>query len=1112
MDEQNNSPLEDDSPSTQERADLDEPTEHVGEVVDGPNDAVAPVMDVASTAIPPQTTPTQNTEQDIEALINAMEVILRKTARATRSPVYVEGALWFLAASCAWVITGLLFALITPQLAKVGILVPLSVGMILLTIVSFVALVWYWRQEPSTLQVAKLIQSHQSSWRNDIVSSLVFGNQLMASSFDATASESLARAHVGQTVKRMMSEVQNGHLGHLLPKRDLSPAAISLASAVVVVLLPAMIAPSWFSKSMMGSIKSEIQKLGTRVDRRPLVGGLTIVYKSPKYSGMSIRREMFTTGDIRGLQGTEITLETYGLIKGRALKNMELVFQTEKGEQARELSIGRDRRISTQFVLSQSGTYFFRAKLLSGTVLESTRHRTITVIPDKAPRIQILSHKGTIEVSPKDVLEIKYSAEDDFGLTLLQKSHRFSTEKADATRVSLDVPALQSKPREHQGSFKLDLSQLNLQPKDSVVFQLEATDNNTLTGPGVGKSEPLVLVVSSPDDKHLKNLDDQQALVEALVGILADFLENPVGERTLRADDTYKQIVKGDDFGPKLKPFDATNKKLGKLLGAMGKLTARLKEDPLMVPRDLAMFEALYVQLNDMYQKGQGIVGRAVDLQKDGKLSKEEMQRVATYASDMEATLEKGILRLEDLLVSQKMNTIQTTAKEIKRLKERLKSLLKQYKDSKDPELKKAIKREIQRLRQRMAELMQRMQMQTQRLPQEHVNMEALKQAQMQSDTKKMVDNFQDIEKLLDKDDIDGALKALDQMTANLDDLTADMKKSFDASQPESMQKFDKEVSKLMDDVNDLSALQKDVEDKTKKLQKQMLNEQKQAMNKKLNETTRDLLKSVEQQKRELNKLNTKKMTAPNQAAVGRLKDRLSRLEKSLKQQDIDQSLKEAKRWLNDMESLRFSMQLAQRYVRRPSERFNRLRDNLRQIRPMNKRGEEIVDDLQNLMDEAERQQQMAKDDQRAQKLAEQQRKVQQRAKQLEQRMNQAAKQYPSLKQKMQGDMQKAQKAMQDAQKGLEGRKMQSALDAERQSMEALRRMKQSMKDALKNQRQPDDKGNGDNKNQRQRVEIPSQPVDQNKAYRDNIKKGMKEERLKDYASDIESYYKSLVE
>lgn len=65
------------------------------------------------------------------------------------------------------------------------------------------------------------------------------------------------------------------------------------------------------------------------------------------------------------------------------------------------------------------------------------------------------------------------------------------------------------------------------------------------------------------------------------------------------------------------------------------------------------------------------------------------------------------------------------------------------------------------------------------------------------------------------------------------------------------------------------------------------------------------------------------------------------------------------------------------------------------------------------------------------------------------------------------------------------------------------------MKDALKNQRKPD---SGKSNSNRERVEIPGNSIDENKAYRENIKKGMKEDRLKNYASDIESYYKSLVE
>ena len=1037
-------------------------------------------------------------------------VILRKTRDASRGQRYAQAALWGVAASGACVLSALLVAALAPGLIGAGLGVGLTVSLAVTGASWLGATLLIWRAQPSLEQIARALQEEQPWLRNDVVAALAFGQQLIEGRFDEAQSRVLAEAHVRQTAADLHRRCERGHVAHLLPRPELAAATSALTGCALLLLAPLLAAPDWTSRALTGSIKQASEQRSPKDIERMLVGSLSVSYVYPAYTRQPAHSELFSTGHIEAIVGAEVTLQTYALVNG--LSQLELVITSESGqEQVRPVELGQGGRLSVSFTIQHSGTYRFRARTPQGATVREPASRAIIARPDRSPRVEVRSHKGQIEVSPQDVLELQLVAEDDWGVTSLARQWQLQAQGQTPQRQELRLPELQTSPPSFQGVVTLDLASLNLQPKDVVTLTFEVTDNNTLTGPGVGLSEPITLIVSSAEDKHLKNLEEQQAVAEALLETLSDVLEAAPGERVARADDSYGQ--RALELEPaaqreRLESFARAQASLGVTLTLMARVAERLREDPLMVPRDLALFEALYQQLNALYQRGEGTVGRALEIARSSRLTTQGVQRVADYAAELESALEKGVLRLQDLLASQKMQSVQASAQEIRELKDRLKTLLERYRDAQDPELKQDIMREIGRLRQRMNELMQRMQSQLERLPQEHVNAEAIEQARMESDAKKLVEGFEDIEQRLERGDIDGALEALDKMTEGLDSLSKQMDEGFE--QPQGLSEFDQEVNALMDEVNDLASAQQKVEQETQRVQRSIREEQRAALDKQLEQATQQLKQKVAQQRRELDALDLRGMPQPNLAAADRLRRQLKDLESSLDQRDIEEGLRQARAFADELENLRFSMQLSQRYVKRPSVAHDRLKDAMRQTRAVSQRGDEILGELEQMMEEARQHEAQAQQDPRIKGLEQDQRGLDERAQQLRQRVKDSSGKFPALEQQLGPGMERAQKAMQQAQDGLGGRRLQRALDAEREALKELEQVKQNMKQALQNQRQPREQGQRDQ--ERAKVEIPSQPSPTHKAYREAIQKGMKEDRLEDYASDIESYYKSLTE
>ena len=1061
-------------------------------------------------SLPPTTPGDDALRRDMRAL----ELALARTREALEGPLLLECVLWYLTSCGAVLLSALLMAAILPSGGRLFPTLSM-IGLAAATLVAATLAITAWRQRLSLIQTARHVQRHDAQWRHDLVAALKFGQALTDGSFDAQrASPLMAREHVRKTAARVLQH--QGHLVDGLPGRDFTPALSALAGTALLLLLAAIFAPSSLTRDVSASLEQALTlESSKQAPEYPVLGNLNLTLTPPSYTNMEARFETLTTGNATVLSGTQVHLQGYVLL-GRAVR-VELVV-TQPGEQTPQvhpMELSESGRASASLVVSSPLQYSFQARLDDGTLVKDPVLRTLSVVPDEAPTIALTSHQGELAVSTQDVLELEFQVSDDFGIAGVTRLHAFTQDSEKPERLVLEAPELQSAPLEHTGKHVLDLSTLGLQPKDRVTLWLEASDNNTLTGPGVGRSAAIVLYVASPDDKHMQNMEAQRALVEALLMSLADFLESPLGTRVSLSKERWRQLIPGDLSASELSTRHArllnTHTTHGEVLTVMSALAARLSEDPLMSPRDLKMFTALHVQLAALHKRGEGLLEGTREQAAGATLTPRKAQPVASWAMETEIALEKGILRMEDLLLSQQMESAKQTAEEIEALKERLKELLLKYKETGDPALKQAIKREIQRLRQRMQELMQRMNSQLREMPSEHLNREAIEQAKLESEAKQLADDFNSIEELLDKDDIDGALEALERMSQGLDKLTEDLDKSADAAKPKSLSEFDKKVGELMDDVNDLNMRQQELEQKTRELQQQFQESRRQENQEMLEDFVSKMKREAARQREDIDRLESQPLPEHLRPSLRKAKESVRKLEESLEQQDIEGSLENAQQMQEDMDRANFSMNLSKRYTKSNSKEARQIRDALQKTQPILERGERMLDDLEGVMEEAE--QQASRPDPRAQKLSKQQQDIEQQAQRLEQKIQEASEQFPQLKSELSPSMERANEAMGEAKDALGEQRAQRALDAERKALQELRNMSDAMKESLQRKRNEEQRGAQQSSRDRQEVKIPGQAEGGKKSrYRDEIQDTMKEERLDDYSSEIERYYKSLVE
>jgi hypothetical protein len=1057
-------------------------------------------------------------QQRLARRLTKLETMLRRTRRSQRTQALFEGGIWCVAALSAVVVSTLLAGILFPAAVPTWTGWMLIVGVTGATVVAATFLVAFLSEGEHLADTARELQQADSGFRNDIVAALEFARRLLeepeASDRELGFSRVIAREHVDQTVRRVEERAESGQLSHLLPTRSWGPPSMAASGGVAVLLAVGLLAPGSFSEIALSPVHwgaDRTEETDTIV--RPILGNLRLQISAPGYTGKGRRTEPFSSGHIRAVAGSEVTLTGQPLLSNYT--SLEMVISTGDGERSLPLKSRSGGGVGASMVVTQSGHYQLQATREDGTVITDGVQRDIDVIPDEAPNVSITSHQGEVEVSPEDVLDIEYTVSDDFGIQELERVHFFAGDEASKDARPLKPSALQnSDPETVDGSLELDLRPLTLRPKDVVIFQIRATDNNSLTGPGVGKSQRLVLRVSSPEDKHLELLREQADLSEALLEVLADYLASPMGEREPTDDGTYRQVV-ADDAEPKtlaerFRALQSVHRREASVLNRMSKLVKRLKEDPLSTERDLNLFEGLHSHLSSLHARGESIYD---ELTSDGRGTVTELptgaaQRVADHAATMEENLEKAILQLMELIASQKMDAVEATRADIDELRGRLKELLQKYKKTQDPDLKEAIKREMRRLRQRMSELMRRMQMQIRELPEEHLNKDALKKARLESDTRKMTDQLKSMEEMIEQGDIDGALKALEQMGQNMEKFGEQMKSQFDSAQPKSLSKLDKKMSELMDDVNDLQSMEKDLEEKTRELKERQEKRRKEEIESMLREFTEEMKKKVAAQREDLENVAGEEVPSHLRSSLREASEQLDNLKSNLEQNDIEQALEAAQSSRDTLETLRFNMEFAQRHARSGSKQAEALREAMPSMRRMVPRSRDIQERLEQMMQRA-KQTLSQPDRQKLKQLQKRQKQVGERASEVEKKIEEASKEFPMLKQQLQPSLQGARKQMGEAEKRLGEGKPQGALDAERSALEQLGKLKKQMRRTMQKQRQ---KG-GRSTQQREEVEIPGQDEGATRQeLRDEVMDAMKEGKIEDYEKEIERYYKSLVE
>lgn len=234
----------------------------------------------------------------------------------------------------------------------------------------------------------------------------------------------------------------------------------------------------------------------------PRVTDIAVAYTYPGYTGLQPVVQQ-GTGDIHAVVGTraEIRLTTNKAIQ-TAKFTVSHASQTDAPPETdeavlpiqTEMVISDGNILTTTVDVTEDGTYAVELFCIDGFNNEIPIEYKIRAVPDNAPEVVIKEPGRDVKATKLEEVQIVAEAKDDYGVEKLALMYRIGAgelqELARETGQGEDKNVVIARTtKNRRGTYTFYIEAFDVEPGEVISYYAQATDNNTLTGPGEASSE-----------------------------------------------------------------------------------------------------------------------------------------------------------------------------------------------------------------------------------------------------------------------------------------------------------------------------------------------------------------------------------------------------------------------------------------------------------------------------------------------------------------------------------------------------------------------------------------------------------------------------------------------
>jgi hypothetical protein len=948
-----------------------------------------------------------------------------------------------------------------PSLTLVVLLVLTGVGLALGWLVPL-------RRLRSDGAVARLVGRRHPPLASDLLSAVEL-------SIDGPVPHGGSRTMVGAFQTTVAAAVRPLDPTRLVPYSGVAPGLAAALLAAALLLAGVAWAPG--VRDGLGLLLRHPTRFeGAAVSQEPLVGDVRLTYTYPPYTGLPPRVIEGSTGDVVGLKGTRVLIETKSLRSAR----QALLLLGESGE-AGELpaTIESDRRLTASFTLREGGSYRVWLSPLIGRPVREARSHRIVVEADRAPDVEILGAADRLELPAPRPVEVAYSARDDFGLDTVDLVYR--VDDGPEQRLPLRTAG---GARTAQGKTVFEPPSVSLGPGSRVSYRIEARDRDTVSGAKTGTSRTLYLIIQNPRENLDDRLARQREILDRILATLADRLElapepglarpapspaTAVTQLTAwlgvhQAEESHLALL-GRTIDEERRAGSASKPLLAALAGIADRLGKLMRDEA-----------SLLTGVRYKVEMGGAASAGFVHLHGAG--------------TKHNAELENAALLLDDLIGRQRLEDLAELGRELTDAHKRLQDLLTRYNASKDEALRRQLERELRDLRGRIQELARKIAEVKARneVPAEWQNMPNLNEAMAAAEK---------LDALLEKGDTQSMAQALAELGERLKSLQQALGKNADEFGNERFAPENRAATELMKKLGDLEGDQRGVADDSHSLAGEVDSEASRRLKAQADELAAKVRDKVEALRKKLGAAPPRDLGEVAEDELHRAQESVRQLRRLLPAKDWAEAKKESERASSSLRRLRRSLdeRSAQRKSSAPAaEAFGE------EMGGAGKLAQELASDLEKLVPRPEEALSPGQRD-RSKSLGERQGSLEERAQQLAEEMGKKGNLVPGAD-KAGGELREIGQQMGEASGDLQRGAAREGAGKAQDAADRLAKMRNSM-----GQRQM-----GQSQSHREPVRIPG--ADESKApreWRQELLDAMREHAPDKFREQVRRYYEELV-
>ncbi|MFL5301355.1 MAG: hypothetical protein ACJ79R_13530, partial [Anaeromyxobacteraceae bacterium] len=766
------------------------------------------------------------------------------------------------------------------------------------------------------------------------------------------------------------------------------------------------------------------------------------------------------------------------------------------------LTVKNSRDLSGTFLVEEGGSYRFR--FTNGKKLLAEGPATpIVVEADAFPEIRVTAPADEVEVAANATVNVEWTASDDVGLRDLSL-----VVKPPAGEEKRTVLRQFDATRRESGSYALSLPAYRLAEGERLLFWLEVTDGDTVSGPKRAASSTHTVKIYSEEEHHRAAIARAQQLWEEMVRLLGDRLELLDGQ----ARWTPERVLQAQSL-------DARTRTLHEGLRDAATALRAEKHAPKELPLALANVAAgikTAEQIVTAIRRQLGSSRAYLD-------SRGLAASVARYDAQLDAELEKDILYLEDLFDKRRAEDLVRMGKDLAQRRRDLASLLEKYKDAPDEAKKKELLAEVSRMKSRMREMMKRMGELAKSIGDEHMNQEALAELSKSNDA---LGGLDDVEKKLAAGDIEGAMKALDHLGNQMQEMLSSLERT--AGQPDQKNaELMKEMMSFKKDLEEVQAEQEKLAGETEAVKQQY--QKKVAERLKEAEAKAKKLEGLADEARAEVSRSEPGVSLRTEEEFSHARDRLADLKKALSGKDFDAALESVRRAMPSLKRLATGLgdeaDMSERYPALGTKPPRDVRDAQRHASAAVPPAQKVQEELEKLFPDP-KSVLGEKEQQRLGELQGQQGALQKKAGGLRKKLDELAQKAPVFPPQARDMLAGSEGHMSRAESELGQKNPQRGHGEQRQAMDDLARFKKGLDEMAKNSKggqggggfpfpfgeEPGGReGEGTDPSQ-EKVEIPgAEAYKAPEEFRKDLLEAMKQGAPENYKSDLQRYYEELV-